>query len=289
MNTQSPEFYDTSGLIKPSRRQHSSADDVRQFSFLDTFFLKVLTKLKPAYLAFIVAIFSALLAFPLLSLIPISNYGTLAFVLLQATLSVMFAVVVSLDRWWRLILFVFPIAAWLLHGFELPSWIYLLGFLFSLSLFWTTFRTQVPFYPSRYKVWRQVETLLPKNQTIRMIDIGSGLGDLSMYLAKSRPDSRFQGIEIAPLPWLISLVRSWFKKSGAHFSLGDYNKLNFAEYDVIFAYLSPAAMPDLWQKAQAEMVKGSQLISYEFTIPNVKPSKVLHIDINTPPIYIWQF
>lgn len=289
MNTQSPELYDTSGLIKTSRRQHSSAGDVRQFSLFSGLRLHQLTKLKPAYLALIVEITAALLALPILNLMRISTYSTFAFVLLQATLSVMLAIVVNLDRWWRFILFFFPIAAWVLHGLQLPSWIYLVGFLFSLSLFWTTFRTQVPFYPSRLKVWLQVETLMPKNKSIRMIDIGSGLGDLSMYLANKRPDSRFQGIEIAPLPWLISIVRAFVKKSGVRFSFGDYNTLNFAEYDIIFAYLSPAAMPGLWQKAQAEMVKGSQLVSYEFVIPNVTPSKVLQINASTPPIYVWQF
>lgn len=200
------------------------------------------------------------------------------------SLSMMFGMAI----WWRIIHFVFPMAVWVMHGFQLPSGLYLFGFLLSLSLFWTTFRTQVPFYPSRSDVWRQVAEFIPEDRKVRMIDIGSGMGDLVMNIANSRPESHFFGIEIAPLPWLISVVRSWLKNSVAVFKLGDYRAINFADYDVIFAYLSPAAMPALWQKAVQEMRAGGMLLSYEFDIPGATPSAILRPDGNAPAIYVWR-
>src|SRR5690606_24694820 len=115
------------------------------------------------------------------------------------------------------------------------------GFLISLSIFWTTFRSQVPFFPSRPIVWQKVAELIPSHKTVRMIDIGSGLGDLSMHVAKAKNNSHIEGIEIAPLPWLVSVVRAWIRRSSARFRLGNYHELHFAAYDIVFAYLSPAA------------------------------------------------
>jgi hypothetical protein len=218
-------------------------------------------------------------------LVVIPVYG---FVLLQSLVTAMLACWLGAPVWWRYIHFGFPLAMygmWMLH---LPTPVYLIGFLFSLSLYWTTFRTQVPFYPSRPVVWRHVSEIIPQNKPIRMVDIGSGLGDITMYLAKQRIESDFIGVEIAPLPWIVSLLRAKLWRSTAKFLLGDYNTLNFAEFDVVFAYLSPAAMPGLWQKAKNEMRAGSMLISYEFNIDQVPATIDISMREDLPLLYVWR-
>jgi hypothetical protein len=182
----------------------------------------------------------------------------------------------------------FPLAVWVLFSWHQPSEWYLLGFALSVSLYWTTFRTQVPFYPSRPVVWQQVSQLLPDGKPLRLLDIGSGLGDMPMHIAKSRPSSQVEGIEIALLPWLISVLRAKFFRSGVRFSLGDYRALNFADYDVIFAYLSPAAMLGLWDKAQLEMRSSSLLIRLVFDIPGGHPSRCVQAEQGSPALYVWE-
>jgi SAM-dependent methyltransferase len=181
-----------------------------------------------------------------------------------------------LAPWWLLIQCLFPAALVLVLSFGLPSWIFLSAFGLLLILYWSTFRTQVPYYPSSPAVWHEVERLLPADRPPRFIDIGSGFGGLSMHLARCRPDGDYAGIELAPLPWLASLVRARLNGSRARFLRGDYADLDFGDYDVIFAYLSPAAMPALVAKAQAEMKPGCLLLSHEFAIPGVEPQLVLH-------------
>ncbi|MEQ1600882.1 MAG: class I SAM-dependent methyltransferase [Methylophilaceae bacterium] len=248
--------------------------------------------LKPATLALFIQCASFLLAMLAswsihqLYLLPVNLF---VFVLVQGSLALLISSAFGLAIWWCIIQFVFPFAALFMHGLQLPAGIYLAGFLLTLSLFWTTFRTQVPFYPSRLGAWQQIFKLLPQGRHIRMVDIGSGLGDLVMYMARAKPGSYFLGVEIAPLPWLISVVRKFFKKSNADFKLSDYHTLNFADFDVVFAYLSPAAMQALWEKAALEMSTGSLLISYEFEIPGKTPARVIRKDKNSPAIYVWQF
>ncbi|MDP1766789.1 MAG: class I SAM-dependent methyltransferase [Methylotenera sp.] len=216
------------------------------------------------------------------------NFSIFTLVLMQALLAAIFSYIAGMDSWWRWIHLCFPVAAWGMSQWHVPSELYLAGFIITLSLFWTTFRTQVPFFPSRPIVWQQVAKIIPQTKPVRLIDIGSGLGDMSMYIAKIRPDSYIEGIEIAPLPWVVSFIRAKFHRSTAVFKLGDYTALDFVNYDVIFAYLSPAAMLTLWEKASQEMLPGSLLISLEFEIPNIVPTMRIEGSKSSPAIYVWK-
>lgn len=194
----------------------------------------------------------------------------------------------GLAPWWLLIQLLFLPLLLLTLTLQWSPFIFLAAFLILLFLYWSTFRTQVPFYPSRLSTWQAVAGLLPPGQRVSFIDIGSGLGGLVLNLARQRPDGRFVGIEIAPLPWLVSTVRARLGGSAARFERGDYGRLNFADYDVVFAYLSPAAMPALWRKAKAEMRSGTLLLSYEFIIPEAAPDIVLSPDNSGTRLYGWR-
>lgn len=207
--------------------------------------------------------------------------------LLQGALAALITRWCAMAWWWLIIQFLFPVALIALNAFYLPSWIYLVAFSVLLCLYWTTFRTQVPYYPSLPSTWNAVFQLLPQGRALRGIDIGSGFGGLVMHLAETRTDSEFVGIEVAPLPWLASSVRAHLRRSRARFVRGDYADLDLSSYDVVFAYLSPAAMPALWEKACAEMRHGALLLSYEFSVPDIGPDIVVHPLDNGPALYGW--
>lgn len=204
------------------------------------------------------------------------------------------AVAAVISRWWRLapwwlpIQFLFPPALMAVHALQLPPTIFLIAFVLLLGLYWTTYQTQVPFYPSGPAAWEAVAGLLPQDRPVRFIDIGSGLGGLVLNLAARRPESDFVGIELAPLPWLASLLRKRLVRSQGRFVRGDYGRLDFAHYDVVFAYLSPAAMPGLWQKASAEMRPGTLLLSYEFPVPGVTPDITVTPEPSGTALYGWR-
>ena len=248
-------------------------------------------KLAPATLAVVVQALAFITVF--IGVLIVSYFSTVRFslwslVLLQSLTATAFCHFFGMAIWWRWIHAIFPLAILGMSMWTVPNEVYLIGFLISLSIFWTTFRSQVPFFPSRPIVWQKVAELIQSDQSIRMIDIGSGLGDLSMHIAEAKKHSQIEGIEIAPLPWLISAARAWLCQSSAKFKLGNYHELNFAHYDLVFAYLSPAAMPELWQKAQREMQAGSLLVSYEFGIPGVPPSFMIENKAQTPALFVWK-
>ena len=195
----------------------------------------------------------------------------------------------GLASWWRAIQLLFPVALFGAAQLAVPPPVFLAIFLFLLLLYWSTYRTQVPYYPSNRRVWEAVAALLPDQNPVRVIDIGSGLGGLVLDLAQRRPGIEALGVELAPLPWLVSRLRARLGGSRARFIRGDYERLDFADYDLVFAYLSPAAMGALWRKAAREMRPGSLLLSYEFVIDDRLPNRTVYPTEGGPALHIWHF
>src|SRR5690606_3465025 len=157
------------------------------------------------------------------------SINLLAVAILQGTIAATLSCWCRQARWWWIIQFLFPILLILALALQLPPAVFLAAFLVFLFLYWSTFRTQVPYYPSRLSVWQAVEGMLPEREGMRFIDIGCGFGGLVLYLAR-RLSGRFFGIEIAPLPWAIALLRARMAGGAAQFIRGDYRSLNFADY-----------------------------------------------------------
>jgi len=241
------------------------------------------------------AILIQVLAFPLMLLLVYSlaragaTMSLPAVALLQGVLAALITWRAGLARWWCAIGLLFAPALLGASLLDLPPAVFLAAFVFLLSLYWSTFRTQVPFYPSGPKVWQAVAGLIADRPGVRLVDIGSGLGGLVLDLARRRPDGQFSGIELAPLPWLASCLRARLAGSRARFLRGDYEALDFGRYDAVFAYLSPAAMAALWSKAEKEMLPGSMLLSYEFRIAAREPDKTIAATEGGPLLYIWCF
>ncbi len=193
-----------------------------------------------------------------------------------------------LAPWWLPMQLLFPVMVITMQALQLPPLLFLFLFLGLLGLYWSTFRTQVPYYPSNRLVWQAIAAQLPSDRPLRVIDIGSGFGGLVLYLSGIRLDSLFSGIELAPLPWFVSQLRARLQHSRGQFLRGDYMRLRFSRYDVVFAYLSPAAMTALWEKAHTEMRPGSLLLSYEFLIPGHAPDLVISPTPGLPALYGWR-
>jgi len=245
----------------------------------------------PAVRALLVQLAALLPAGAIAYLLDAAGLGLtlLAAVLLQGFLAMLITWKIGLAPWWRVIQLVFPLALLAATALQLPPVLFLVVFVVLLGWYWSTFRTQVPYFPSNPAVWQAVTSLVPERPGVRVIDVGSGLGGMTMHLSQARPLARCSGIELAPVPYFYSKWRAKITGSHATFIRGDYDKLDFGEYDIVFAYLSPAVMPALFDKAKKEMKSGSLLASYEFAVPAFKPDKTIHTTEGRPPLYIWAF
>ena len=220
----------------------------------------------------------------------------LAFALLCGLLAASLSRLAGLARWWLPIQLLFAPALILMLALNIPPGFFLAAFLILLALYWSTFRTQVPLYLSSQKVWRALEGLLPDAKTgFRFIDLGSGLGGVLTHLASARPDGHYSGVESAPLPFLWSWLRvrlGGYRNCKVHWGSiwdGSLEACNLAQYDVVFAYLSPVPMERLWRKARAEMRPGTVFISSTFTVPDQAPQQTIQVDdLHRSTLLIWR-
>lgn len=189
--------------------------------------------------------------------------------LLQGIVAARLARGLGMDAWWLPIhaLFV-PGLVWTL-GFGLPSAYALGAFCLLASFYWGVSQTRVPLFLSSRAAAQAVADLLPRERDFAFLDLGSGFGGMLAYLARARPAGRYYGVESAPVPFLLSRLRAVLRAQSCHISWGDFRDLDLGRYDVVYAYLSPAAMGGLWQKASREMRSGSLLISNGFAVPGV--------------------
>ena len=211
--------------------------------------------------------------------------GTAAIV--QGLLAALLSRQLKLAPWWWFIQLFFPSALFIALGLHLPTILYLSCFLLLLPIYGHNFRTQVPYFPSNRATWQSLQTYLPADRPFKMLDAGSGMGGMILDLARRYRDSEFVGIELAPLVWGISWARARMQCSRAQFLHADYMNTDLSRYDVVFAYLSPAAMPALWEKARREMRPGTILFSNEFRIAEQAADIVVHETGMRVPLFLW--
>lgn len=201
-----------------------------------------------------------------------ANDDAMTWALLQGIVAAKLGRGLGMEAWWLPIhaLFV-PGLVWTL-GFGLPPVYALAAFCLLASLYWGASRTRVPLFLSSRAAAQAVADLLPRERSFTFLDLGCGLGGVLAGVARARPAGRYYGVESAPVPFLLSRLRAALGTRSGRISWGDFRDLDLGRYDVVYAYLSPAAMGDLWRKAKREMRPGSLLISNSFAVPGVSPA-----------------
>ncbi len=194
-------------------------------------------------------------------------------VALQGLLAAALAAGWGLGAWWRGFQILVPMAlAWQL-GNPISVWVYPSLLAVLLLVFGGGILTRVPLYNSGSPAWNELLTLIPVGEPWRIADLGAGLGGPLAALACRRPEASFIGVEASPLVWFIAWVRCLPWKRNCKIQPGSLWNFPLQEIDLAFAFLSPAPMGALWEKACAEMRPGTLLVSHSFQIPGVKPDR----------------
>jgi SAM-dependent methyltransferase len=196
----------------------------------------------------------------------------LSWALLQGAAAAVIGSRLRMEAWWIPIhaLFV-PGLVWTL-ALQPPPEFALTLFCLLASVYWGVSRSRVPLFLSSPAAAQAVADLLPRDRDFSFLDLGCGLGGVLSHLARTRPLGRYHGVELAPVPFLLGRLRAALIGRNCRVSWQDFRTLDFGGYEVIYAYLSPAAMDGLWEKASREMRPGSLLISNSFSVPGVQPA-----------------
>ncbi|WP_374342849.1 class I SAM-dependent methyltransferase [Azonexus sp.] len=190
--------------------------------------------------------------------------------------------------WWRLIHAGFMPLVWATQRLAIdPGW-FLLAFLLLLLVYRGALSGQVPLYLSNRQTVAALADLLAGRGPCRFIDLGAGLGSTAVPLADALPEHHFTGYENAPLTWLAGRLLG-LGRPNLDWRWDDLWQARLGDYDVVYAFLSPAPMARLWDKVQAEMKPGSLFVSNSFPVPGATPERIIDVDcVPARPLYCYR-
>lgn len=196
----------------------------------------------------------------------------------------------GLRRWWLALNLAFVPGLLALQSREWPAWWFLAAFGLLLLINWNSFRERVPLYLSGSRTRQQLsQRLAALPPDFRFVDLGCGLGSALVQLARDYPQARLVGVETAPLVFLLA----WLRCLPYRHVRVRYRSLwrePLGDYDVVYCFLSPAPMAELWAKARREMRPGSLLVSNSFEVPGVPAGEVIALhDWRDSRLLLWHF
>jgi len=196
----------------------------------------------------------------------------------------------GLRRWWLALNLAFVPGLLALQSREWPAWWFLVAFGLLLLINWNSFRERVPLYLSgartRQRLSQRLAGLPPD---FRFVDLGCGLGSALVQLARDYPQARLVGVETAPLVFLLAWLRCLpYRQVRVRYR--SLWREPLGDYDVVYCFLSPAPMAELWAKARREMRPGSLLVSNSFEVPGVPVGEVIALhDWRDSRLLLWHF
>ena len=196
------------------------------------------------------------------------------------------AAVLGLAWWWIVLNLVFAPAVAIGIATSLPPHWSAAALIALVLVYGGTQRTRVPLYLSNNAAVRALRDLLPTDRPLSFLDLGAGTGTVLGAIASSHSNVAVQGVERAPLPFLLAFARALFSRRRYRVCWGNFWSAELSGHDVVYAYLSPAPMASLWEKARREMRPGSLLVSFRFAIPGVVPART--IDAGGSCLYVWR-
>ncbi len=152
----------------------------------------------------------------------------------------------------------------------------------------------VPFVPVPRVIIPDIIRALDLSPKSILYDLGSGDGRVILSAAKNNPEAYCIGIEKAPLPYFLSLVRQRCSpyRSRIKFRSEDFFKSEIAPATHIFLYLFPKYMDALLLKIIRECRPGTRIVSCDFSFSSISPKEVIELgtggQAGARKLYIYQ-
>jgi SAM-dependent methyltransferase len=131
---------------------------------------------------------------------------------------------------------------------------------------------KVPWAPTRKKDYNRIAKLASLQSNMCFYDLGSGTGHLLFYLAK-KYNINCVGIEVSPLLYLYSKIRSLFCKN-VKIKYGNFFKHDLSEVDVAYIFLRAHLYKRIESKIDTEFKKNAKIIVSVWPFENLNFTRV---------------
>jgi hypothetical protein len=129
-----------------------------------------------------------------------------------------------------------------------------------------------PWAPTVKGDFDRIAELAGLKEGMLLYELGSGTGALLFYLS-GKYKIHCVGIEVAPLFYLYSKIKSLFYKN-VNIKYGNFYNHDLSRADAIFAYLMPKTLNKLREKIKNEAKSDVKIIISCWGFENIKPLKI---------------
>ncbi|MFH1426966.1 MAG: class I SAM-dependent methyltransferase [Patescibacteria group bacterium] len=160
---------------------------------------------------------------------------------------------------------------------------------FVIQFYNIVFRGYAPFISTGKKVIAMIfqELDLDKNFSGTVYELGCGKAGFLNIFHKYYPKANLIGIEYEYLLFIISKVQQALKRNKIRIIRKNIFQADLSKADLIYCYLNVKMMKDLEAKFKKECKPGTQIISYAFSLHNLKVLKEIGLD-NKTKIYFYK-
>ncbi len=161
--------------------------------------------------------------------------------------------------------------------------ILLLIFIFLYAIFFVPqfyniiFNNYAPFISTDKKTVQKIMSEVSIQDQAIVYELGCGWSKFLRVVEKDFPTTKVVGIENLFGLYLVNKIKLYLQKSRIKLLKKDFFTLNLENADLIYCYLNNPTMEKLGKKCKEECKPGTHIISRSFSIPQLKPEKVVRI------------
>lgn len=147
----------------------------------------------------------------------------------------------------------------------------------SIHLNHILFHKKAPFFPSKKEIPQEVLGNIECSNGDKIYELGCGTGTFLKILRNKYPHKKLTltGVENFTLPLILLKLQNKLTKYNINIRNEDVFQTNLSEADIIYCFLNVEAMKKLRPRIFSECRPGTQIISYQFRLPQATPEKVI--------------
>ncbi len=151
----------------------------------------------------------------------------------------------------------------------------------AVNFSYIVFSGYAPFFATSGKILDRIVGELDIKDGATIYELGCGRAGFLRRVEKKFPRmSKLMGVEYFFIPFIIAGIQLALQKSKIKILKKNLFNVNLKEADVIYCFLNKQAMKKLKEKFLKECKRGAQIISYQFSLPDMAPGKVIDINEN---------
>lgn len=124
----------------------------------------------------------------------------------------------------------------------------------------------------RQAIVDKIQTLLPQNKSLKILDPGCGTGDMVIALAKAFPLAVVIGLELSPAIYYLAMLKKWaYGCKNLMILKQDFLTYDYHECDCIVAFLPAPILRPLAKHLEQQLPQHAILLSNAFEMPDHWP------------------